>query len=98
MPAPVGRPAETVSPEVSECSRMPDSRRPVARATSPCAPSWAMVTTCRVGRHRTGDEDEHGGDGGGGQQPVTGSGGAGTLTRSQKVPSASTGRSSPADL
>ena len=55
MPSPVGRPAETVSPEVSECSRMPDSRRPAASATSPCAPSWAMVTTWRVGRQRAGE-------------------------------------------
>src|SRR4051794_12946874 len=54
MPRPVGRPAETVSPEVSECRRMPDSRRPAARATAPCAPSWAIVTACRVSRHRGG--------------------------------------------
>ena len=55
MPSPVGRPADTVRPEVSECSRMPASRRPAASATSPCAPSWAMVTTVRAGRHRAGD-------------------------------------------
>ena len=55
MPGPVGRPAETVSPDVSECSRMPDSRRPAARATRPWAPSCAIVTTCRVGRHSTGE-------------------------------------------
>src|SRR4051812_37216605 len=55
MPSPVGRPAETVSPDVSECSRMPDRRRPAARATSPCAPSWAIVTTCRVGRQSVGE-------------------------------------------
>src|SRR3712207_7377315 len=36
MPGPVGRPADTVRPEVSECSRMPASRRPAASATSPC--------------------------------------------------------------
>ena len=34
---------------------MPDSRRPAASATSPCAPSWAMVTTCRVGRQSAGE-------------------------------------------
>ena len=68
MPSPVGRPADTVSPEVSECSRIPDRRRPAASATSPCAPSWAMVTTCRVGRQRRGGEDQQGGDRGGAEQ------------------------------
>ena len=48
MPGPVGFPRETVSPEVSECSRMPDSRRPLSSAATPCAPSWAIVTTCRA--------------------------------------------------
>src|SRR6476469_1369585 len=48
MPGPRGRPRETVSPEVSECSRIPLRRRPVSTAATPCAPSWAIVTTCRV--------------------------------------------------
>ena len=30
MPGPRGRPTETVTPELSECSRMPASRRPVS--------------------------------------------------------------------
>ena len=51
----MGRPAETVSPEVSECSRIPDSRRPAASATSPCAPSCAIVTTWRVDRQSVGE-------------------------------------------
>ena len=48
MPGPVGRPAESVSPEVSECSRMPCSLRPVSRATRACPPSCAMVTALRA--------------------------------------------------
>src|SRR4051794_40916071 len=55
MPGPVRRPTETVSPEVSECSRMPARRRPVSRAATPWAPSWAIVTTCRVSGHSRGD-------------------------------------------
>ena len=51
MPGPRGRPRETVSPEVSECRRMPLSRRPHATATTAWPPSWAMVTTCRARRH-----------------------------------------------
>src|SRR4051794_25448070 len=51
MPGPVRRPTETVRPEVSECSRMPARRRPVSRAATPWAPSWAIVTTCRVTGH-----------------------------------------------
>jgi hypothetical protein len=48
MPGPLGRPLETVSPEVSECSRMPWSRRPVTNAATPWAPSWVIVTSMRV--------------------------------------------------
>src|SRR5579875_2003785 len=51
MPGPRGRPRDTVRPELSECSRMPDNRRPTSRATTPCAPSWTTVTRCRVTRH-----------------------------------------------
>src|SRR5882757_3344840 len=48
MPRPYGFPRETVSPEVSECRRIPSSRRPDSRATRPWPPSWAMVTAFRV--------------------------------------------------
>ena len=48
MPGPPARPLETVSPEVSECSRMPCRRRPVRSAATPWAPSWVMVTSIRV--------------------------------------------------
>src|SRR4051794_4598170 len=55
MPSPAGRPEETVRPEVSECSRMPDSRRPLISATTPWAPSCAIVTALRVIRHSAGE-------------------------------------------
>src|SRR5215218_1399140 len=45
MPGPVGLPTETVTPDVSECSRIPVSRRPVSSAASAWPPSWAIVTT-----------------------------------------------------
>ncbi len=48
MPGPLGRPLETVSPDVSECSRMPCRRRPVNNAATPWAPSWVIVTSIRV--------------------------------------------------
>src|SRR5882757_8240792 len=51
MPGPVVRPTDTVTPEVSECRRIPDSRRPVSTATIACPPSWAIVTTVRATRH-----------------------------------------------
>src|SRR3954453_9256233 len=51
MPGPWGRPTDTVTPEVSECSRIPLRRRPVSSAAMPCAPSCTIVTTCRVTRH-----------------------------------------------
>ena len=34
---------------------MPDSRRPETSAATPWAPSWAIVTTCRVERHSAGE-------------------------------------------
>ncbi|CAO5169363.1 hypothetical protein FAIPA1_20274 [Frankia sp. AiPs1] len=50
-PGPVGRPEETVTPEVSECSRTPARRRPLSTAISACPPSCAMVITCRATGH-----------------------------------------------
>ena len=54
IPGPLGLPRDTVRPEVSECSRMPASLRPLTSAATPCAPSWAIVTTCRVIRQAAG--------------------------------------------
>src|SRR4029450_5330357 len=51
MPGPVGRPTVRVRPDVSECSRMPVSRRPVSSAATACPPSWTIVTTLRDQRH-----------------------------------------------
>ena len=51
MPRPLGRPADNVSPEVSECRRMPVSLRPVSTAASACPPSWAIVIALRAIRH-----------------------------------------------
>src|SRR6266581_2692074 len=47
-PGPVGRPRVRVSPEVSECSRMPRRRRPARTATSAWPPSCAMVIAFRA--------------------------------------------------
>ena len=44
MPRPVGLPAETVSPEVSECSRIPESRRPETSAATPWSGFWLVGT------------------------------------------------------
>ena len=64
MPGPLARPLETVSPDVSECSRMPCRRRPVKNAATPWAPSWVMVTSIRVygqiARGRTRAAGQHG--------------------------------------
>ena len=54
MPGPLLRPFDTVSPDVSECSRIPASRRPLSSAATPCAPSWAIVTRWRVRRQASG--------------------------------------------
>src|SRR6478735_7960763 len=51
MPTPVGFPRLTVRPLVSECRRIPESCRPVSRATRPCPPSCAMVIALRESRH-----------------------------------------------
>jgi hypothetical protein len=51
MPGPWGLPRVSVSPEVSECSRMPLNRRPASSATSACPASCTMVITLRAGRH-----------------------------------------------
>src|SRR5690242_20079290 len=48
MPGPRGFPIDTVTPELSECSRMPASRRPVRNATTACPASWTIVETCRL--------------------------------------------------
>src|SRR5215211_746962 len=53
MPGPLGRPLETVSPDVSECNRMPCRRRPVTSAATPWAPSWVIVISIRVYCHAT---------------------------------------------
>ena len=47
-PGPVGRPRETVTPDVSECSRMPLSCLPTSAATSACPASWAVVMPRRT--------------------------------------------------
>lgn len=54
IPGPSRLPRETVSPEVSACSRMPCSRRPVSSEASACPPSCAMVMAIRVSRHARG--------------------------------------------
>lgn len=57
MPKPVGLPTDIVVPDVSECGRMPNRRRPLGSATIACPPSCAIVTTVRgerpVGRCST---------------------------------------------
>lgn len=51
MPGPRGLPLVRVTPEVSECRRMPSSLRRVSSATSACPPSWAMVISPRDSCH-----------------------------------------------
>ena len=48
MPGPRGLPRDTVSPEVSECSRMPLSRRPTRTATRAWPASWTTVMPSRT--------------------------------------------------
>src|SRR5215831_10632135 len=48
MPAPLRLPRDTVSPEVSECSRIPSSRRPLSTEMRACPPSCAIVIAFRV--------------------------------------------------
>jgi len=48
MPGPVRGPLETVTPEVSECIRIPCRRRPVSRAATAWPPSWVIVTASRI--------------------------------------------------
>src|SRR4051812_45447133 len=50
MPGPLGRPTDRGSPEVSECSRIPVSRRPVSTAVTACPPSCTIVTRFRAQR------------------------------------------------
>src|SRR3954468_7457314 len=95
MPGPVGRPAETVSPEVSECSRIPDSRRPAARATAPWAPSWAIVTTCRVARHSVGERTSTAAAAAATTRTVGDGWGTVAVTRAQNRPRTSTAPSQP---
>src|SRR3954447_3809494 len=90
MPMPVGRPAERGSPEVSECRRMPDRRRPAASATSPWAPSWAMVTACRVVRQRTGERTSRAAAAAVATSIVSSSCGTVAVTRVQNRPRSST--------
>src|SRR5918993_739981 len=98
MPRPVGRPEETVSPEVSECSRMPDSRRPAASATTPCAPSWAMVTTCRVARQSAGERTRTAAAAAAASRTVMDRSGTVAVTRTQNPARTSTGRVNRTDL
>ena len=58
MPGPRGLPRETVSPEVSECSRIERSRRPTRTATSAWPASWTTVTPSRTRGQVTGAEHE----------------------------------------
>src|SRR4051812_47290655 len=95
MPGPVGRPAETVSPEVSECSRLPDSRRPAARATAPWAPSWAIVTTCRVARQSVGERTSTAAAAAATTRTVGDGWGTVAVTRAQNRPRTSTAPSQP---
>ena len=97
MPGPVGRPADTVSPEVSECSRMPGQPAAAASATTPCAPSWAMVTACRVTRHSAGESTRTAATAAAPSRAAAGRSGTGALTRSQKPTTPSTGSSFPED-
>src|SRR5690349_21394503 len=48
IPTPYGLPRETVTPDVSECSRIPCNCRPVTNAAKACPASCAIVTTPRV--------------------------------------------------
>jgi len=48
IPGPDPRPRDTVSPDVSECSRIPSSRRPLSTETSACPPSCAIVIAFRA--------------------------------------------------
>src|SRR5690606_20337219 len=56
MPGPVGLPRVSVTPEVSECRRMPCSLRRVSTAASAWPPSWAMVIRPRDNCHDVVDE------------------------------------------
>ena len=51
IPGPLGRPCESVTPEVSECSRMPRRRRRASTAAVACPPSCAIVITVRASGH-----------------------------------------------
>jgi len=51
MPGPFGRPRLTVSPDVSEWTRTPLSRRPTSTAMSACPASWQIVTRVRTTGH-----------------------------------------------
>src|SRR3954454_8655736 len=95
MPGPVGRPAETVRPEVSECSRMPERRRPAARATAPWAPSWAIVTTCRVARQSVGERTSTAAAAAAATRTVGDGSGTVAVTRAQNRPRTSTAPSQP---
>ena len=85
----VGLPLDRVRPEVSECSRIPDSRRPAARATTPCAPSWAMVTALRVIRHSAGERTRSAATAPAASSSRGVSGGPAVVTRAQKRPTTS---------
>ena len=54
MPGPLRLPRETVSPEVSACSRIPSSRRPDSREAAAWPLSCAMVIAILVSRHSRG--------------------------------------------
>ncbi len=54
MPGPLRRPRDTVSPDVSACSRMPSRRRPDSSEAAACPLSCAIVIAIRVIRHSRG--------------------------------------------
>src|SRR5699024_1978861 len=54
IPSPVGRPFDTVKPEISACTRMPRSLRPTSAATSACPASCKTVAKCRTIRSPNG--------------------------------------------
>lgn len=78
-----------VTPEVSECRRIPRSLRPDSAAATPWAPSCAIVTTCRVRRHAGRQATSPSATAAQASTAGSGSGGAVALARCHAVASAS---------